>query len=155
MRAAEGALAERLAGWDPDGWGVIVGLRYLARPALPFAVAVAVLAGTFALVRWWDFTLPSLGRGTYQAVFLTNGQVFFGRYYDRIGPHVKIVSVYYVQQTADPSDASKPPESKLVRRGSELHGPPPEMLVPRTSVLFVEDLTDSSPVAQFMAKDGQ
>jgi hypothetical protein len=27
------------------------------------------------------------------------------------------------------------------------------MLVPKTAVLFVEDLTDRSPIAQFMAQD--
>ena len=125
----------------------------LALLGLRLALATVLLVATFTLVRWWDFTLPSLGRATYQAVFLANGQVFFGRYYDRFGPYVKVASAYYIQQTSDPSDPSKPPESKIVRRGSELHGPPPEMLVPRGSVLFVEDLAASSPVAQFMARD--
>lgn len=114
------------------------------------ALAVAVFIGSFAFVRWWDFTLPSAGRQTYQAVFLSNGQTFFGRYYDRLGPYVKIVSAYYIQQTSDPADSSKPPESRIVRRGGELHGPAPEMLVPKTAVLFVEDLSDASPIAQFM-----
>lgn len=116
-------------------------------------LAGLVFIATLALVRWWDFTLPSLGRHTYQAVFLSNGQTFFGRYYDRLGPYVKIVGAYYIQQTSDPNDSTKPAESRIVRRGSELHAPLPEMLVPRTSVLFVEDLLDASPVAQLIAAD--
>jgi hypothetical protein len=128
-------------------------VRALGVRILPVLLAVLIFAGAFAFVRWWDLALPSIGRPTYQAVFLSNGQVFFGRYYDRIGPYVKIVTPYYIQQTGDTTDPSKPGESRIVRRGDELHAPVPEMLVPRTSVLFVEDLSDGSPVAQFIAKD--
>jgi hypothetical protein len=126
-----------------------IALRILRNASI--AIGLFVLA--FALVRWWDLTLPSIGRASYQAVFLTNGQVFFGRYYERIGPYVKIVAPYYIQQTGDPNDQTKPAESRIVRRGDELHSPLPEMLIPRTSVLFVEDLTDTSRVSQFIGKD--
>jgi hypothetical protein len=98
------------------------------------------------VVRSWDFTLPALGHQRYQAVFLANGQTFFGRYNDRIGPYAKIAAPYYIQQTSEGG-------SRIVRRGSELHGPEPEMLVPKSAILFVEDLAPASPVAGFMAKD--
>ena len=119
--------------------------------ALSILLAVAVFGATFAFVRWWDFTLPSLGRQTYQAVFLSNGQTYFGRFYDRIGPYVKIVDPFYIQQTADPNDPSAAPRSRVVRRGAELHAPQNQMLVPRTSLLFVEDLAPGSPISQLMA----
>ncbi|TMC73437.1 MAG: hypothetical protein E6J15_10075 [Chloroflexi bacterium] len=114
------------------------------------ALAAFVLAVLFT--QWWDFTVPALGRGHYQAVFLTNGQTYFGRYYDRLGSYAKIEDVYYLQQIqgADPSAA---PDTKIVRRGNELHGPAPRMLVPKSAILFVEDLTDASPIAQFMRQD--
>ena len=127
--------------------------RSLPDLLLRVVLAAAVAALAFTAVRYWDLTLPSLGHSTYQAVFLSNGQVFFGRYYDRIGPYVKVVQPYYIQQTGDQNDPSNPPQQKIVRRGDELHGPSPQMLVPRTSVLFVEDLAETSPVAQFIAKD--
>ncbi len=116
-------------------------------------VVALSLAAAFALVRWWDLTLPPIGRSTYQAVFLSNGQVFFGRYYDRLGPYVKIVSPYYIQSFGSQSDPADPPGQRVVRRGDELHAPLAQMLIPRTSVLFVEDLADGSPVAQFITKD--
>ena len=102
--------------------------------------------------QWWDFTVPTLGRADYQAVFLANGQTYFGRYYDRIGAYAKIEDVYYLQQTQG-SDADAAPETKLVRRGRELHSPTARMLVPKSSILFIEDLTDASPIAQFMKQD--
>lgn len=116
-------------------------------------MAAVLLLGSFAFVRWWDLTLPSIGRQTYQAVFLSNGQVFFGRYHDRIGPYSKLVAPYYIQGGATSPDQTPPSQPRIVRRGAELHAPLPEMLIPHSSILFVEDLSDASPVAQFMAKD--
>ena len=117
-------------------------------------MAAVVFVVAFFFTQWWDFTLPAFGRADYQAVFLTNGQTYFGRYYDRIGAYAKIEDVYYLQQTqgADPNAA---PDTKIVRRGRELHGPASRMLVPKSAVLFVEDLTDASPVAQFMKQDSR
>lgn len=112
---------------------------------------LAALVVGFVFVQWWDLTIP-VPRAQYQAVFLANGQTYFGRYYDRIGPYVKIEDPYYIQQVPD-ADPTKAAQSRLVRRGNELHGPSGEMLIPRISVLFVEDLAGSSPIAQFMAKD--
>ena len=121
-------------------------LRAIAAATLAFVLA-------FAFVRWWDFTIPAVGAQTYHAVFLANGQTFFGRYYDRIGPYVKVVDAYYIHQAADPEDPSRPGEARIVRRGGELHQPHAVMLIPKTSVLFVEGLSDTSPIAQFMARD--
>ena len=102
--------------------------------------------------QWWDFTVPALGRAEYQAVFLTNGQTYFGRYYDRLGAYAKIEDVYYLQQVQG-SDASASPDTKIIRRGQELHEPTSRMLIPKSAILFVEDLTGSSPIAQFMERD--
>ena len=104
--------------------------------------------------QWWDFTVPALGRAQYQAVFLTNGQTYFGRYYDRIGAYAKIEDVYYLQQVTS-SDPNASADTRLLRRGHELHEPASRMLVPKTAILFVEDLTDSSLIAQFMRRDTQ
>jgi len=104
--------------------------------------------------QWWDFTVPALGRAQYQAIFMTNGQTYFGRYYDRIGAYAKIEDVYYLQQTQG-TDPNAAPDTKIVRRGRELHSPASRMLVPKSAVLFVEDLTDASPITQFMKQDSR
>lgn len=116
-------------------------------------------AGIVALVffvalfftQWWDFTLPSLGRPEYQAVFLANGQTYFGRYYDRIGAYAKLEDVYYLQQTQGAT--AEQTDTKVVRRGKELHAPAARMLVPKSAILFVEDLSSASPIGQFMKQD--
>ena len=120
------------------------------------AIAIVGFVLLFAIVRWWDFALPNLGAARYQAVFLSNGQTYFGRYIDRIGPYVKIEDAFYIQQTptATEDQPQLPPESRLIRRGSELHQPLPSVLIPRSAILFIEDLRSDSAVGQFMTKAG-
>lgn len=118
------------------------------------AIATVICLGAFFFVQWWDFTVPAFGRAQYQAVFLANGQTYFGRYYERLGAYAKIEDVYYLQQTQG-TDPNAAPDTKIVRRGRELHGPTSRMLVPKSAVLFVEDLADASPFAQFMKQDSR
>ena len=115
------------------------------------AIAVSMFVMALFFTQWWDFTMPSLGRAEYQAIFLANGQTYFGRYYDRIGAYAKIEDVYYLQQTQGAS--AEQTDTKLVRRGKELHAPAARMLVPKSAILFVEDLSSASPIAQFMTQD--
>lgn len=122
--------------------------RRLPRVALGIVVFLAIV---FA-VRYWDFALPNFGAARYQAVFLSNGQTYFGRYLDRIGPYVKIERAYYIQTNA-PADDQTPPESRLIKRGNELHQPLPYVLIPKTAILFIEDLRADSPVGQFMDRE--
>ena len=84
-------------------------------------------------------------------MFLANGQTYFGRYYDRLGAYAKIEDIYYLQQS--PGSDSTSTDTRLVRRGKELHAPSSRMLVPKSAILFVEDLSDLSPIAQFMKQD--
>ena len=122
-----------------------------SRTARIVAFAVLLVA-SFAVVRWWDFTIPSLGHAHYQGVFLTNGQAYFGRYVERLGPYIKIEDPYYIQQTKAATDTTTA-QQKLVRRGNELHNPEGAMLIPKSAILFVEDLQDASQFAKFMDQD--
>jgi hypothetical protein len=124
--------------------------------SLPFIgrilLAVALFVGAFAFVEWWDFVPPSVGGARYQAVFLSNGQTYFGHYVDRLGPYAKIENAFYIQQTPAPNE-NEAPTSKIVRRGNEFHNPEPFVLLPKTAILFVEDLRADSSVAQFMERE--
>lgn len=116
------------------------------------ALAVFVFVAAFLLVPWWDFAIPPVGGARYQAIFLINGQAYFGRVEERLGPYVKVHSVYYiVQARTDVPDG--PPDSRLVRRGTEPHRPLPGMLIPRSAVQFVEDLRPTSPIGTYIDQD--
>jgi len=127
-------------------------LRALRNPAL----ALVVVAASFAFVQWWDFRLPSLGAKRYQAVFLTSGQIYFGHYFDRLGSYARVDDVFYVQSAPqNPANPDAPAQSKLIARGNEVHQPLPRILVAKDAILFVEDLKADSPVAQFMNQNAR
>lgn len=78
----------------------------------------------------------------YQAVFLTNDQIYFGHLKNISPDHVILYDVYYVK--IDESGAGK-----LVKLGQiEPHRPKNEMVINREHVLFWENLRSDSPVVQ-------
>ncbi len=90
----------------------------------------------------------------FQAVFLTNGQVYFGKFADINSSYVKLTDIYYlqVQQTVQPSSSSSSSNNNqqvsLAKLGGELHGPEDEMFISRDQVLFWENLKNSGKVVQ-------
>lgn len=98
--------------------------------------------------------------GKYQAVFLTNGQVYFGKL-SRVGDETyKLNKIFYLQasQTAQ-TDANNPQQTEsansdvqLIKLGSEVHGPEDQMVIDKSQVLFFENLTKEGKVAQTIAK---
>src|SRR3989344_4377528 len=77
----------------------------------------------------------------YQAVFLTNDQIYFG-HLKNINPNYLILSdVYYVTVSEDGA-------GQLVKLGAIApHGPNDKMIINQDQVLFWENLTADSPVA--------
>lgn len=94
--------------------------------------------------------------GEYQAVFLTNGQVYFGKLAEDGDRYIKLTDIYYLQvnqpqiqgsqQTTQ--QAQQQPQLQLVKLGNELHGPVDEMHINRDQVLFFEDMKADGKVAQ-------
>ena len=90
----------------------------------------------------------------YQAVFLTNGQVYFGKVSKIDRSYVRLTDIYYlqVQQTVQPEDKTKTdsqtPQVSLAKLGGELHGPEDVMYISRQQVLFWENLKTDGKVAK-------
>ena len=88
----------------------------------------------------------------YQALFLTNGQVYFGHLANVDGSYVKLSDIYYlqVQQQVQPGQSNNTNNQKvsLAKLGNELHGPEDQMYVSRDQVLFWENLKNSGKVVQ-------
>lgn len=133
---------------------------------------VLVLAAVLLIIAvLWRFNLLpfNLTAATkYQAVFLSNGQVYFGQLKGEKGDYAMLANIYYLQQVNQPvqqtapafaskDSKSKPiepltqiasPDIRLVKLGSELHGPEDIMYVSKSQILFYEDLKDDSRVVQ-------
>jgi hypothetical protein len=83
----------------------------------------------------------------YQAVFLDNGQVFFGKLSDTGSPYLTLREVFYVQTLVE--QEKKKTANILVKRGSEWHNPD-FMRINTRHVLVIEPVGSDSRVAQLI-----
>jgi hypothetical protein len=136
----------RMKKWLMWGVGIVA--------VLVVAMGLAAAVGYKLVKKFHDF-------GEYQAVFLTNGQVYFGKL-DFEHKWAVLHDIYYLQKTeqlqqavgAAPADPNLLPSNpsnqqfQLVKLGTELHGPEDEMFIDRDKILFWENLRDDSRVVQ-------
>ncbi len=90
----------------------------------------------------------------YQAVFLSSGQVYFGKLDKVGGDFSRLTDVFYIQAT-EADEAANPQEGdtattdlQLIKLGSEVHGPEDEMIINKEQILFVENLKADGKVSQ-------
>ena len=94
----------------------------------------------------------------YSAVFLTNGQVYFGKISNSSDSYVTLKDIYYLQVVTSPNPIQGTPQQQqqaqqqqslsLVKLGNELHGPVDEMKISRAQILFFEDMKEDGKVVQ-------
>lgn len=131
-----------------------------------FRPIVTVLAVVLAV--WLIFGLVgsrlanrAIDRGLYQAVFLTNGQVYFGKLANTRGDFLDFEQIYYLQ-TPGNNNSSNDAETvreveeaadiRLIKLGNELHGPTDRMLINKDQVLFWENMKHDSKVSEAIRK---
>jgi len=85
----------------------------------------------------------------YQAVFLDNGQVYFGKISDTNKDFLLLNNVFYVQSTVNLE--TKQVNSILIKRGNEWHGPN-LMRINTTHVVLIEPVGAGSKVQQLIAE---
>lgn len=98
----------------------------------------------------------------YQSVFLTNGQVYFGKLRDVSSEFLQLSDVYYLQTKSDSGSGSSNPQTstadqsnvQLIKLGNEVHGPEDQMTINKTQVLFYENIKPDGQVGKLI-KDMQ
>lgn len=100
----------------------------------------------------------AMSASAYQAVFLTNGQVYFGALSGPNNDYVTLKDIYYLQVgpqqgSAQPNQPAPQQSISLVKLGNELHGPVDEMHISRSQVLFYEDLKPDGQVVKAILQD--
>lgn len=138
-----------------------------AKPALLIAVTIIVVL-LVGLGGWFvGRNMPQASAGApidsskYQAVFFTNGQVYFGKLQAVNSEYMKLTSIYYLQtQANNETDSNNPQKTttdqnsvQLIKLGDEVHGPEDEMIVSKNQVLFYENLKPDGKVAQLIDKN--
>lgn len=124
---------------------------------------VLVLIALFAVskfTKWNVLGVYSWSFKGYQAIFLTNGQVYFGKVSKENTDVLYLNDIYYLQivptpglqssqsAAASPQGQQQQPQVTLVKLGNELHGPEDIMRIERRQMLFVENLKSDSQVVK-------
>ena len=118
-------------------------------------LALVAAAGWFAWSNMQN-TATAIDTSKYQAVFFTNGQVYFGKLKSFNKDYLKLTGIFYLQTQSSGEAASDNPQKttteqtsnvQLIKLGEEVHGPQDEMVISRSQVLFYENLKSDGKVA--------
>lgn len=123
---------------------------------LVIVLIVAALSITAALAAgvWKSFdTKSSVNNDLYQAVFLDNGQVYFGKLSNLSSEYVELTDIYYLQVDQqvqpDQTDEDTPQQQiSLAKLGNELHGPEDKMFINADKIVFWENLKTDGQVTE-------
>jgi len=126
-------------------------------------LAVLVLLLVLAGLAWFGYSRVGGGMSNYNdptaspyhAVFLSNGQVYFGKILENNQNEIVLGEVYYLQlsnQATATTSTSAEAKFALVKLGQELHGPTDKLFVNRDHVMFVEQLKNDSKVVASITK---
>jgi len=131
-----------------------------ASKLLVVSLIVAALAVTtvLAINVFRTFSTSSLVKDDrFQAVFLDNGQVYFGHLSNVNRDYVRLTDIYYLQvdqqiqpdqQQAGETSQDQQTRISLAKLGNELHGPEDEMFILKSKVVFWENLKTDGQVTQ-------
>lgn len=137
------------------------------KPIIFVAVAllIVVLAGTAWLFMNRGGASAAIDSSKYQALWLSDGSIYFGKLSVINNDYMSLKNVYYLQSKTNnnnepsPQSVSKQDASdiELIKLGNEIHGPEDEMVVAKDKVLFFENLkptgTVSKTITQYQTKN--
>jgi hypothetical protein len=98
----------------------------------------------------------NIQKNNFQAVFLNNGQTYFGKITTFNKDYVTLTNIYYLRVNDSAVNQSKSStasqDSSLVKLGCEVHGPDDKMVINRSELTFWENLKPTGRVATAIAQ---
>lgn len=134
----------------------IIPVRVIRRPVtmkakiIAIAVFVLVVLCIGGIVISHKMQLPSahIQANKYQAVYLVDGSVYFGKLTILSDGSERLTDVYYPQKQTQPNDAAKQEQSSLVKFGSELLGSEDQIIFSKAQVAYWVNLKSDSKVTK-------
>jgi len=116
-------------------------------------VILVVLVGVMtvlAVIKWQKYDgykkKDFIDQSSYQAMFLTNDQIYFGHLKNISSDYLILSDVYYVKINEEGA-------GQIVKLGAvEPHGPQDKMIINQDQIIFWENLKPSSPVIETIKK---
>ena len=134
---------------------------------ITIAILILVIAGVVGYVinNQKNSSITKSNQGEWQGIFLTNGQVYFGKVVSEGSKEVVLKDIYYLQVVQRPLQTTETgntqvaqdqqqtqQELSLVKLGNELHGPVDEMTINAAHILFTEKLKSDSKVIDAISR---
>lgn len=133
-----------------------------------WVVVILLVVGGIYLSRMWvaGTSLPGdLSNDEVKAVFLQNGQVYFGKVTSANKDFLRIETPYYLQTRTvlqEPVEEGAQPTKKqqlsltaLGGKGLQIHGPEKEMFVLWDKILYIENLREDSEVVKLIKSSSE
>lgn len=131
-----------------------------------WTVVIIMLVAILATLGFLAFnqlksTPTGIDSSRYQAVFLSNGQIYFGKLESFNDESFKITKVYYPEvksedstsEEVDGSETDSQNSIKLMRVIDGVHGPDDEMIIIKSQILYYENLKADSQVAKLIEQN--
>ncbi len=125
-------------------------------------IAVIIFVGWFWVSKQSETSLAStIDSDKYQAVFLSNGQVYFGKLELVNNDYMKLSNIYYLERqvtTTSSDDAGNEVQQnptdnnfQLLRYSDVLYGSEDEMIISKDDIIRYENLRNDGVVAKAIA----
>lgn len=129
--------------------------KWLERGSFALLLSITIIILAIAGLTFFsgNSEARTVAKDKYQAVFLNNGQVYFGNIRTLNDKHLNLVNIYYLQTNGSEEQATQQTNNvSLVKLGCELHAPYDQMVINKEQVLFWENLQDGSQVVKAIAQ---
>lgn len=108
-------------------------------------VILVLLGVWYFFLRGSEDSVGPIASGDYQAVFVDNGQVYFGKLDQSDDEFYLLTDVFYLQSSVAVTETAA---LSLTKLGAEAHGPEDSMKINVEHILFIEDMKNDSKVVQ-------
>lgn len=120
---------------------------------IALAVLMLLVLTVVRLLSPQDSLASAIAPNEYQAVFLTNGQVYFGSLSAPGGDFYYLRHVYYLASRGS-LQSGRPAGVFLKAITTSAHAPQDLMIINRSQISFVENLDPAGKVARYLAQAG-
>jgi hypothetical protein len=128
-------------------------LGYAAAALVAAAIVVLIVIAISNRLSTSDPLASAINSRDYQAVFLTNNEVYFGKLSAPGGDFYDLTHVYRL--TAQPSARKgQPLQRTLVKLVTDIQSPQDLLVINKRAILYVENLSPSGKAAQLMNAGG-
>lgn len=131
-------------------WDTIPKWIRITNVVLLFSITIIALAVVLLMRNSNPNESQYIAEDNYQAVFLDNGQVYFGKISSLNSRFISLQNIFYLNSSkaADDKDTTKADQFTLIKLGCELHGPGDQMLINRDKINFWENLKNDGQVVK-------